>query len=104
MGLSGLGRAEGKKPRDGPRANVYRAKPRMYERVNHRCDNGKGGKTSGPCSGRATKPEAITLSRSTCSTTTTMATLARMPTATKKPRIESCTRPTFRDFGVPFMG
>lgn len=36
-GLSGLGRAEGKKPRDGPVANVYRTKPRMYERVNHRC-------------------------------------------------------------------
>lgn len=34
-GLSELGRAEGERSRDGPGANVYRAKPRMYERVNH---------------------------------------------------------------------
>lgn len=53
------------KPRDGPGANVYRAKPRMYERVNHRCGDGRGKLRVRLCSGRTTKPEAITLSRLT---------------------------------------
>jgi len=51
-GLSGLDRAEGKKPRDGLEANVYRMKPRMYERVNHQRGDRRG-KTSGPLAWRS---------------------------------------------------
>lgn len=81
----------------GPTHKEAETRPRMYERVNHRARN-REGKVRVCYSGSATKPEAITLSRSTCSTTTTST-----RTRTRMERRNRDTSSTFpHGSGVPF--